>query len=172
MKKFISAIVVLLAISTSNEVNAQKFPGLDKSPADIVLHSRRASEKILKIVYSRPQLRGRSLDKLAPNDKIWRTGANEATQITFYEDVVFGGKNVKAGTYSLFTIPGEQEWTIILNSATNEWGAYSYKKDKDVVRIKAPVSKTDKTIEAFSMTVEKDMLYLGWANTIVGVSLK
>ncbi len=65
--------------------------------------------KLVKVVYSRPQLKGRSLDKLAPKDKVWRTGANEAAEITFYKDVTFGGKEVKAGTYTLFTIPTEEE---------------------------------------------------------------
>lgn len=173
MKKLISTIAILVfAVIFTNDVHAQKFPGLDKSPADIVLYPRRAAEKVLKVVYSRPQLKGRSLDKLAPNGKVWRTGANEASQITFYKDVNFGGTNVKAGTYSLFTIPGESEWTIIINSATNDWGAFSYKKSKDVARVKAPVSKSKDSIEAFSITVENGKMYFGWANTVVEVAVK
>ena len=173
MKKLISTIAILVfAVIFSNDMNAQKFRGLDKSPADVVLHPTRGADKVLKIVYSRPQLKGRSLDKLAPNGKVWRTGANEATQITFYKNVTFGGESVKAGTYSLFTIPGEKEWTIILNSATNDWGAFSYNKDKDVARVKATVSKSENTIEAFSITVQGGKLYLGWANTVVGVPVE
>lgn len=173
MKKLISTIAILVfAVIFTNDIHAQKFPGLDKSPADIVVYPRRGADKVLKIVYSRPQLDGRSLDKLAPKGKVWRTGANEASQITFYKDVNFGGDTVKAGTYSLFTIPGEKEWTIIINSATNDWGAYSYDKSKDVLRVKAPVKKSEKSIEAFAMTVQDGKLHLGWGNTIVSVPVK
>ncbi|MDT7831521.1 DUF2911 domain-containing protein [Flavobacteriaceae bacterium S356] len=173
MKKLISTIAILVfAVIFTNDANAQKFRKLDKSPADIVLSPTRGADKVLKIVYSRPQLDGRSLDKLAPNGKVWRTGANEASQITFYKDVSFGGEKIKAGTYSLFTIPGEKEWTIIINSATNDWGAFSYNKDKDVARVKATVTKAADSIEAFSIAVQDGKLYLGWANTIVSVPVK
>lgn len=172
MKKTISVIaVLLLAMVLSNDIFAQKFRGLDKSPADIVLYPRRG-DKMVKIVYSRPQLKGREMSTLVPNGKVWRTGANEATQITFYKDVTFGGKAVKAGTYSLFTIPGDNEWTVIINSATNDWGAFSYSDSKDVARVKGKVSKSDKSIEAFSMTVGNGNLYLGWGNTVVSVSMQ
>lgn len=170
MKKSIFTIaIVLISFVTS----AQGFKSLDLSPMDAVTYplSWKKSNKIVKVVYSRPQLKGRSLNKLAPADKVWRTGANEATEITFYQDVTFGGKFVEAGTYSLFTIPSlEGDWTVILNTAINVWGAYTYKEDQDVVRVKGSVSKSEKSIEAFSMNFDKDMtLKMGWANTIVSV---
>ncbi len=172
MKKLITTIAVFVfALVFTNDTVAQKFQGLDKSPADVVLFPRRG-DKVVKIVYSRPQLKGRSLSKLAPNEKIWRTGANEASQITFYKDVTLGGKEIKAGTYSLFTIPGGNEWTIIINSAINDWGAYSYSESKDVARVKGRVSKSDKIIEAFSIAVDGENLYLGWGNTVVTVPMK
>ena len=172
MKKLISIIAVFLfAILLSNDAFAQKFSKMDKSPADVVLFPRRG-DKVAKIVYSRPQLKGRDLASLTPEGKVWRTGANEATQITFYKDVNFGGENVKAGTYSLFTIPGEKEWTVIINSATNDWGAFSYSESKDIARVKGTVSKTKKTIEAFSITMDKENFYMGWGDTIVSVSVK
>jgi len=173
MKKLITTIAIFLfAIVFTNDIHAQKFPGLDKSPADVLLYPRRGADKVMKVVYSRPQLKGRSLSKLAPNGKVWRTGANEASQITFYKDVTFGGKSVKAGTYSLFTIPGEKEWTIIINSATNDWGAFSYNEGKDVARVKASVSKAAKTIEAFSMAANGGKLYLGWGDVVVAVPME
>lgn len=172
MKKTLSIVAVLMfAVVFTNDATAQKFRGLDKSPADVVLSPRRG-DKVVKIVYSRPQLKGRSVSKLAPNGKVWRTGANEAVQITFYKDVDFGGKNIKAGTYSLFTIPGEKEWTVIINSAINDWGAFAYSDAKDVARVKGAVSKSDKEIEAFSMTVSGGNLYLGWGNIVVTVPMK
>ena len=112
--------------------------------------------------------------KLAQPEKIWRTGANEAVEITFYKDVIFGGKALKAGTYSLFTIPSlDGDWTVIINEARNVWGSYYYKQDQDVVRVSGKTSKTDKSIEAFSMMFDKDMtLKMGWGKTVISVSIK
>lgn len=179
MKKSILSIVILvIAVVFSNEVVAQKFSGLDKSPMDAASYpsSYRISDKKVKIIYSRPQLKGRSLAKLAPSEKVWRTGANEAAEITFYKDAVFGGKEVKAGTYTLFTIPGEKEWTVILSTAKNVWGSYFYKDSEDVVRVKGTVSKTSNPIEAFSIVFEGEddtfSMYLGWGDTIVTVPIK
>ena len=172
MKKLTSIIAIFLfALLVSNDAFAQKFAGMDKSPADVVLFPRRGN-RVVKIVYGRPQLKGRDMSELAPKGKIWRTGANEATQITFYKEVNFGGETIKAGTYSLFTIPGDNEWTVIINSAVNDWGAFSYSESKDVARVKGTVSKSKKTIEAFSIAMDKEKLYLGWGNTIVSVPVK
>jgi len=173
MKKLITTIAIFVfALVFSNDMYAQRFAGLDKSPADVVLTPRRG-DKVVKVVYSRPQLKGRRLSKLIPADKVWRTGANEATQITFYKDVTFGGKAVKAGTYSLFTIRGEKEWTVIINSATNDWGAFSYSEEKDVARVKGKVSSSMAPMEAFSIAFDKEMnLYLGWEYTVVKVNIK
>ena len=114
------------------------------------------SDKVVKVVYGSPQLKGRDLAKLAPADKVWRTGANEAAEITFYKDVVFGGKEVKAGTYSLFTIPAsEADWTVILSTARNVWGSYFYKQEEDVVRVSGKISTSEKSIEAFSMLFDR-----------------
>lgn len=174
----LSIIIFAVALVLSNEVAAQKFPGLDKSPMDAATYpsSYRVIDKKVKVIYSRPQLKKRSLAKLAPAGKIWRTGADEATEITFYKDVVFGGKEVKAGTYTMFTIPGDKEWTVILNTATNVWGAFFYNESDDVVRVKGTVSKANKSIEVFSIVFEGEddafNMYLGWGDIIVTVPIK
>ena len=81
----------------------------------------------VEITYSRPHRRDREVfGNLVPFDKMWRTGANKATSIRFGDDVVFGESKVKKGTYSLFTIPGENEWNVVLNSETELWGAGDY----------------------------------------------
>ena len=169
------AIFVITLIS-SPKLNAQEFKSLDKSPMDMAAFpsSYKVSNKIVKVIYSRPQLKGRDLVKLAPPEKVWRTGANEAVEITFYKDVVFGGKAVKAGTYSLFAIPSsDKNWTIIINSAQNVWGSYYYKQDQDVVRVSGITSKADKNIEAFSMMFDDDMtLKMGWGDTVISVPIK
>lgn len=147
-----------------SQVEAQKFRGLDKSPMDAATYpgSYRVSDKTVKIIYSRPQLKGRSVSDLAPAGKVWRTGANEAPEITFYKDVTLGGKSVKAGTYSLLTIPGNDEWTVILSSDINVWGAYSYDEKNDVARVSGKVSQGE-SLEAFSITFDDDgNMHMGW----------
>ncbi|MDB2385035.1 DUF2911 domain-containing protein [Polaribacter sp.] len=173
MKKSIfSTVIIAIAFLTTSIVSAQKFRPIDKSPADIASYPSRGADKIVKVVYSRPQLKGRDLNMLAKPGKVWRTGANEATEIIFYQDVTFGGKNVKVGTYSLFTIPNENEWTVILNKTLNVWGSFSYKEADDVVRVKGTVSKADEPIEAFSIMFDKDMtLKMGWGETVVAVPI-
>jgi hypothetical protein len=174
MKKssILSAIAFAFIMLLSTDVTAQKFASLDKSPLDIsVYRTDRSTPAIAKVVYSRPQLKGRDLSSLAPNGKMWRTGANEATEITFYKDVTFGGKAVKAGTYSLFTIPGNKECTVILNSATGGWGAYGYDKGNDVARVKGSVSSGD-AIEAFGIAFVDGKMHMAWGTTRVAVSIK
>jgi hypothetical protein len=177
-KAFLSIAIFTIALMSSAEVTAQKFAKVDVSPMDAASfpNNWKESNKLVKIVYSRPQLKGRSLDKLAPNDKVWRTGANEAAEITFYKDVTFGGKEVKAGTYTLFTIPTDGDWTVILSNQKNVWGAYFYDVKEDVVRVPGKVSKSEEPIESFSIIFdgeeENATMYLGWANTIVSVPVK
>ena len=177
MKNSILPIAILIiTLINSPELTAQKFKSLDKSPMDATAfpNSYKISDKIVKVIYSRPQLNGRDLVKLAPPEKVWRTGANEAAEITFYKDVIFGGKALKAGTYSLFTIPSlEGDWTVIINRARNIWGSYYYKQDQDVIRVSGKTSKVEENIEAFSIMFEKDMtLKMGWGNTVISVSIK
>lgn len=179
MKKAILSIAIFaIALISSSETFAQKFPKMDASPMDAASYPShwKESNKLVKVIYSRPQLKGRALDKLAPNDKVWRTGANEAAEITFYKDVMFGGKSVKAGTYSLFIIPTNSDWTIILSNQKNVWGSYFYDIKEDVVRVSGKVSTTIEPIEAFSIVFdgegENAQMHLGWANTIVTVPVK
>ena len=166
----------LITLISSLQLTAQNFKDLDKSPMDVAAFpsSYKISDKIVKVIYSRPQLNGRDLVKLAPPEKIWRTGANEAAEIIFYKDVIFGGKALKAGTYSLFTIPSlDGDWTVIINRARNVWGSYYYKQDQDVIRVSGKMTKTEENIEAFSMMFDNDMtLKIGWGKTVVSVSIE
>ena len=176
MRKIVSLLTALAVTSVfAHQTKAQDFEPLDKSPMDQAYFplEKRNADKIIRITYSRPQLKGRALAKLAPVQRIWRTGANQVPEITFYKDVNFGGVSIKAGTYSLLTIPGEKEWTVIINKQLNVWGAYFYKESEDVARVKAMVSESDTVIEAFSMIFDKDMtLLMGWDKTVVSVPIK
>jgi hypothetical protein len=172
-KTIYSTLLITFAMLLSINGNAQKFSNLDASPLDLATYrTERGAPAIVKVLYSRPQLKGRDLNSLAPKGKIWRTGANEATEITFSKAVNFGDKQVKAGTYSLFTIPGDNEWTIILNSNTGGWGAYGYEESNDVARVKGKVSSGDE-VEAFSIAFDKSgTMYLAWGKTRVSVPIK
>jgi len=162
------AFAFMMLLSTN--VNAQKFAGLDKSPLDISM----SKDKSVKVVYSRPQLKGRDLSTLAPNGKMWRTGANEGTEITFSKNMRFGGKDVKAGTYTMTTIPGEKEWTIVLNSNLDTWGGNagsSYNKDTEVTRVMAPASTDSNSLEAFSIAFDDAGMHLGWGTVRVAIPI-
>lgn len=169
MIKWLGLALLMMSMQV---VVAQKVPKMDKSPADIS-YMRAGGETVAKVVYGRPQMNDREIfGKLVKYDKVWRTGANEATEIQFFQDVKLGGKMVEAGTYTLFTIPGESEWQIILNSDLNQWGAYRHKKENDVYTVSVPSGSTDETIESMAIFFDKDNLYIGWANTLVSVSVE
>lgn len=109
----------------------------------------------VRIVYSRPGVKGREIwGKLVPYDAVWRAGANEATKITFSTDVTIEGKKLKKGSYSLFAIPGKNDWTIIFNKVADQWGAFEYNESEDALRVKV---KTEKAIwqEWLSYTINK-----------------
>lgn len=110
----------------------------------------------IEVSYGAPSKRGRKIfGDLVPFGQVWRTGANEATVITLNKDMMIGGKAVKAGSYALFTIPGEKTWTVIINSDAKQWGAYDYKQAKDIARVEVPVGKSDKDYEALNMSLTK-----------------
>lgn len=176
MRKIYSLVsMFVFMVIFSNKVNAQEFKGLDKSPMDVVSFpdNYRISDKVIKIIYSRPQLKGRSLSKLAPVGKKWRTGANEATEITFYKNVNIGGAPLKAGTYTLYTIPGLTHWTVVFSNQLNVWGAYFHKPENDVLRVVLPVTKSEESIEIFSISIDDQMtIHMGWGETIVSIPVK
>lgn len=173
-KRFLATGLFIFALVFSINVSAQKFSDVDKSPHDIsYFKAKRNAPPIVKVLYGRPQKKGRSVfGSLVPYDKVWRTGANEATEVTFFQDIKLGEQEIKAGTYTLLTIPGKKSWTIILNSDTDVWGSYYYDKDKDVARIDVPVKNTDE-IEYFSIAFTKETdganMILAWDNISVAV---
>ena len=176
MKKIILLVAVFaFSMGFSNQAVAQNFKGLDKSPMDIASFpsNYRVSEKVIKIIYSRPQLKGRSLEKLAPLGKKWRTGANEATEVTFYKDVIFGGAAVKAGTYTMYAVPGKATWTVALSSQLNVWGVYFHKDENDVAKVTIPVKQTEENLDVFSIAIDEDMtINMGWGSTLISIPVQ
>lgn len=131
--------------------------------------------KDVKVTYGRPYKKGREIfGGLEKYGRVWRTGADEATEITFAKDAVFGGKPVKAGTYTLFTIPNPDKWTIILNSQLKQWGAYTYEKHKgkDVLQVEAPVRKLSTPIEQLTIRFEGENMIIEWDRTQVAVPIQ
>ena len=127
----------------------------------------------LKIVYCQPSARGRKImGGLVPYGEVWRTGANEATTFEIDKPVKIEGKDLAAGKYSLFTIPGENEWTIIINKDSKQWGAYKYKQQDDVLRVTVKPAKTTAPVETFNITVGTDDVQMKWENTEVAFKVK
>ncbi len=126
------------------------------------------------IQYNAPSVRGRKIfgeNALEPFGKVWRTGANEATTISFSSDVLVEGQSLKKGTYALFTIPGEKEWTIIFNTVTKQWGAYGYDESKDALRVQVSSKSVDQITERMEFTNANGHVELRWAKTVVPFSI-
>lgn len=175
MKVFLSLAMFFCLFSFSS--NAQDFSDLDKSPMDVSIIRNSDNSPMARVIYSRPKMRDREIfGALVPFGEVWRTGANEATELRIYQDMTIGGQTIPAGTYTLYTIPEKTEWTIILNKAQNQWGAYEYDANKDLLRIKAPARKAAAPIEDFSIAFQPiengTNLLMGWENTYIEVPLK
>ena len=134
----------------------------------------------ISVQYGAPSVRERTIfGDLVPYDEVWRTGANEATAITFSTDVFVEGQALDAGTYGLFTVPGQTSWTIIFNEAPEQWGAYQYDEAKDVLRVQVtPQQASERETMAFSfdnlaLAADRDAvdLVLHWADVRVPVTI-
>ena len=173
MKKIF--IIILAASATLTQ--AQDFKGLDKSPMDRVFYpsSNRITDKAIVITYSRPQLRGRNLEDVVPTYKVWRTGANEATEIRVLKSIKLGNKVIKPGTYTMYSYPKDNSSEIIINSAIYVWGAYGYDESKDVARLEVPVIESTEYLEALSFAFSGEgknaVLHGGWGNVRVEIPI-
>ncbi len=179
MKTTLAGIALAFAVLFTTETSqAQSFPKMDASPMDLSMaRAERNAPPMARVIYSRPSKKGRTIfGNLVPYDKVWRTGANEATELTLYKTMMLGDTKLKAGTYTLYTIPGKENWTVIINSDTNVWGSYSYKKEKDVARINVPAKDAAAPTESLSMVFRPDnngtTLMIGWDNTYIEVPFK
>ena len=132
----------------------------------------------IELSYSRPSMKGRKIfGDLVPYGKVWRTGANNATTITFGDEVTIGGKKIAAGKYGLVTIPENKSWTIIISKQTDITGPAGYKEENDLVRVNAATKKSDSKVETFTMafsniTSNKVDLDISWDNTLVTLPIE
>ena len=176
MKTNLLALGLALGITTATFAQAPKVDFPAASPTSTL--KERVGLTDIEIVYSRPSVKGRKIfGGLVPYGEVWRTGANNATKITFSTDVKINGAAVAAGTYALFTIPGADEWTIIINKGAAQWGAFQYKEADDVVRVKAKAEKLPQHVESFVIAFdglrdESADLLLAWDNTIVPIKIE
>ena len=126
-------------------------------PSPLAIVSARYKDTYLKITYSQPSKRDREVfGQLVPFNQVWRTGANEATEMTITRDMKINGIDLKAGNYSIFTIPEKDKWTILLNSDLGLWGAYNYNTKMDVLKFDVPVVPlTDVVYESFTIIIDQ-----------------
>ncbi|HUR11869.1 MAG TPA: DUF2911 domain-containing protein [Flavitalea sp.] len=173
--KHLLACFLFLAVVVSGS-GQSKNPILDKSPMDmsyfpanypvLKIQNKISEPPIVRVIYSRPQKNGRTVyGELVEYGKIWRLGANEATEIELYKDAQIGGNKLKKGRYTMYAIPYEDKWTIIFNKETDIWGAFQYDPKKDILRIDTKTEKGE-PVEAYSMYFEKTVpganLIIAW----------
>jgi len=160
---------ILLGTLYISSVNAQELKMPAPSPTAILKQDFSTSN--IEINYSRPSMRGRKVfGGIVPFGEVWRTGANNATKITFGEDVTLNGHAIKAGTYALYTIPSEKEWKIIINTGISNWGVSGFNEKDDVATFTVPVTKTGETVQSFTIsidniTINSADIALAWENT-------
>jgi hypothetical protein len=179
MKKMKSSKSIVLGTTVFVMLSAGVFAQQLKSPAPSPTQTLKQNFALgdISIEYSRPGMKGRTIyGDLVPFDKVWRTGANASTKVTFSDNVKVEGNTVPAGTYSLYTIPGKTEWTIILNKNTKLWGSDGYKQEEDLVRFKVkPMTMSDQaetfTINIADVTSTSAHIDLLWAKTLVAFNV-
>ncbi|MES2827986.1 MAG: DUF2911 domain-containing protein [Bacteroidota bacterium] len=172
---FKTLLLLLTAATLTSGLKAQNLKLPQASTTQTITQAFGLGE--VKVTYSRPNVKGRKIfGGLEQYGSVWRTGANSATMITFSEAIKIEGKELAAGSYGLFTIPGQNEWIIIFNKGAKQWGAYEYKESDDVLRITVKPIVLKEKIESFTIqfadvypTTAK--LQLMWENTAVNLSL-
>ncbi|MEP6584864.1 MAG: DUF2911 domain-containing protein [Ginsengibacter sp.] len=165
MKKIVALFLFITTLHASAQMSPSALPALDKSPMDmsyypnnypiLKIQDKVTEPLVMRVTYSRPQLNGRRVfGELQEYGKVWRLGANEATEIEFFKEVKISGRKVKKGRYTLYAIPFADKWTLIINKETDIWGSFRYDQSKDVLRTDLPTSKYQST-EAMTMTFDK-----------------
>lgn len=165
--------LLAIALSISTAANAQITP----QPSSSQTVTQGFGLGTITLNYSRPNVKGREIfGYVEPYNKVWRTGANSATVITFSDDVTLEGNKVAAGEYGLFTIPGQDQWTVILSKKAKQWGAYTYNQADDYLRFNVKPVKLQQPVETFALQFENmypttGELHLLWENTSLTIHL-
>jgi hypothetical protein len=174
MKRSILGLIALF-IGVVQVLYAQETFKTRSSP--LAVTNMRYKDAYVKVMYSQPQKRGRVImGKLVPYGEVWRTGANEATEITLTRDVMVNNQLLKTGTYSIFTIPQKDRWTIIINADIGLWGSYNYNTKLDIMRFDVSAQQNSVFFEAFTMVFDQkndlaDLLIM-WDDVKLSVPFK
>ncbi|ANH82968.1 hypothetical protein A8C56_20015 [Niabella ginsenosidivorans] len=164
MRKYL--FVILIATAFNFSAKSQSWIPVDKSPMDQIYYPidypskkiRGLNEPLrMRVIYSRPAKNNRKIfgSDIVPYGKVWRLGANEATEIDFFMPANINGKRIAEGRYTLYCIPTEKNWTFIINRDTDAWGAFNYDASKDVVRITVPAEDVKEPVESLTINFEK-----------------
>jgi len=179
-------VITVVCFSVSGMYAQTKLPPMDKSPMDmsyypvgypiLKIQDKITDPLVARVIFSRPQKNGRVIfGELLEYGKVWRLGANEATEIEFYRDVRINNKKIKKGRYTMYCIPYTDKWTIIINKETDTWGSFKYDEKKDLVRIDIPVQKQTEITEEFVMAFDKSAtgasLIIAWDDIRVSLPI-
>jgi hypothetical protein len=182
MKQLVLLASFLMGMTLSRAQSPATTSTLDNSPLDmsyypvdypvLKIQNKISEPLIARVVYSRPQKRGRKLfGDLVTYGEVWRLGANEATEIEFFRDVKVDNKVIKKGRYTLYALVNQNKWTLIFNKETDTWGAFRYDSVKDILRATVPVEKQDSITEAFSIAFQKAQkgadLVITWDDVLI-----
>jgi hypothetical protein len=177
-KSLLCVLTAAFAMSLPNASLTQAAEIQFPAPSPACTIKQRVGLTDIEVVYSRPSMKGRQIfDGLVPYNAVWRTGANAATKISFSTAVKLNGREIPAGSYALYTIPGESRWTIILNKGVGKSGT-QYDQKEDVARFEAtPVQLSDTTIETFTIEFnqirdDSAVIDLVWEKTVVPIRLE
>ncbi len=164
--------VILAIIATGVSAYAQQPPASPPGTASVTF----ADGKTVTINYSRPSMKGRQIfGGLVPYGQVWRTGANAATSLKTDVNLTIGGANVPAGSYTLYSIPSESGWKLIINKQTGQWGT-DYEEKDDLARVDMKVANNASPTEQFTISLDKSgasgaTLKLDWAGTTASVAI-
>jgi hypothetical protein len=171
MKSFFSFLAIATLSIVSIKASAQAAEDKSKRPSPPASATQKLTGgATITINYSQPSVKGRTIGKdLEPmKGQVWRTGANEATTFETDKDIKVNGSTLPAGKYALFTISGDNEWTVIFNKKADQWGAYDYDKAQDVLRVQAKATGAAQFAEKFSISINKSgAVDLLWGNNKV-----
>jgi hypothetical protein len=163
---FFLALFAAATTVVSAQTSFSGVPSLDKSPMDMVyfpanypilkIQDKVTTPPVARAIYSRPQTANRTIfGELIEYGKVWRLGANEATEVEFFKEVKIGGKKIPKGRYTLYALINPTEWTMIINKETDTWGSFNYNEKKDVARVTVPVQQLPQVVDAFALFFEK-----------------
>lgn len=175
MKKSFLIVTLITALSFSSQIADAQIKLPPASSAQTVVQSLGISKATL--TYHRPNMNGRKIfGDLVPFGEVWRTGANNVSVLTLETPVVIAGYELEPGSYGIFTIPRSDEWTVIISSNSQQWGAYSYKQEEDLFRFNVTPQKLSHTQETFTMgfadvTPYSAELTISWENTLISMSI-